>query len=175
MKYQKKPVVIEARQFTTNNDSGENLDALVAWVKENGQEASHNGTDIVIHTPEGDMTGSVGDYIIKGIKGEFYPCKPDIFAATYSEAQEGDGNSIGEVRVRTKFNPSNDGLVDTIKQKTAELINLCQSVKNEEVSKDYDKAPNEPREANGEVIRWVALAQTAYEEAAMYAVKAATA
>jgi hypothetical protein len=90
-------------------------------------------------------------------------------------AQQGNGNSIGEVRVRTKFNPSNDGLVDTLKQKTAELINLCQSIKNEEVSKDYDKAPNESREANGEVIRWVALAQTAYEEAAMYAVKAATA
>ena len=38
---------------------------------------------IVIETLEGDMTASIGDYIIKGVQGEFYPCKPDIFEATY--------------------------------------------------------------------------------------------
>lgn len=64
--------------------------------------------------------------------------------------------TIGEKRVRTEFNPSENGVVDQIKQKTAELINLCENLK----SKD-------PRLA--------ATAQTAYEEAAMWAVKAATA
>jgi len=64
--------------------------------------------------------------------------------------------SIGELRVRTEFNPSNEGMVDQIKQKTAELINLCEELK----AKD---------------ARLAATAQTAYEDAAMWAVKAATA
>jgi hypothetical protein len=64
--------------------------------------------------------------------------------------------TIGEQRVRTEFNPSSDSIVDQIKQKTAELINICEGLK----AKD-------PRLA--------ATAQTAYEEAAMWAVKAATA
>jgi len=64
--------------------------------------------------------------------------------------------SIGEKRVRTAFNPSQDGIVDQIKQKTAELINLCETLK----------------ERDG---RLAATAQTAYEDAAMWAVKAATA
>jgi hypothetical protein len=63
--------------------------------------------------------------------------------------------SIGEDRVRTKFNPSKDGIVDIIKQKTAELIDACEALK--------EKDP-----------RLASLAQTAYEEAAMWAVKAAT-
>lgn len=64
--------------------------------------------------------------------------------------------SIGEQRVRTRFNPSQDGVVDKIKQKTAELINLCEELK----AKD---------------ARLTSLAQTHYEDAAMWAVKAATA
>lgn len=67
--------------------------------------------------------------------------------------------SKGEKRVRTEFNPSNNGLVDQIKQKSAEMINLCESM-----------IPT----SSGEKARLVALAQTAYEEAAMWAVKAAT-
>jgi len=64
--------------------------------------------------------------------------------------------TLGEDRVRVKFNPSADGIVDQIKQKTAELIDLCETIK--------DKDP-----------RLVALAMTHYEDAAMWAVKAATA
>lgn len=64
--------------------------------------------------------------------------------------------TIGEQRVRTQFNPSQDSVVDQIKQKTAELINLVESLK----------------EKDG---RLASLAQTSYEEAAMWAVKAATA
>lgn len=65
-------------------------------------------------------------------------------------------NTIGEQRVRTTFNPSSSNDVDLIKQRTAELINICDHLK-------------------GKDPRLVALAQTAYEEAAMWAVKAATA
>lgn len=64
--------------------------------------------------------------------------------------------TIGELRVRTKFNPSQDDIVSQIKQKSAELINLCEELK----AKDG---------------RLASLAQTSYEEAAMWAVKAATA
>ena len=64
--------------------------------------------------------------------------------------------TLGEARVRTEFNPSNNGVVDQIKQKSAELINLCETLK----------------EKDG---RLASLAQTGYEEAAMWAVKAATA
>jgi hypothetical protein len=72
--------------------------------------------------------------------------------------------TMGETRVRTSFNPSNNSLVDQIKQKSAELINLCQTIPRQEgTGKDAD------------IARLVALAQTHYEDAAMWAVKAATA
>lgn len=73
-----------------------------------------------------------------------------------------DTKTLGEARVRTEFNPSNSGLVDQIKQKTAELINLISTIP------DGSEAP---REAG----RLKSLAMTSYEEAAMWGVKAATA
>jgi len=81
MKFTKKPVSIEARQFTNNNEPGNvQMNELVAWI---GGGAYHNGTDIFIPTLEGEMRAVHGDWIIRGVKGEFYPCKPDIFEATY--------------------------------------------------------------------------------------------
>ena len=53
-----------------------------------GRTVGNKGTTLVIHTLEGDMETSIGDYIIKGVNGEFYPCKPDIFAKTYEEVTE---------------------------------------------------------------------------------------
>ena len=78
-KYRKKPVVIEARQYLDAQDVQE----LADWcggkvVVEDGWE-----TIININTLEGVMTVKEGDYIIQGVKGEFYPCKPDIFEETY--------------------------------------------------------------------------------------------
>lgn len=74
-KYRKKPVVIEAREWT-----GGNAVNLLDWI---GEAAKQDGASLIIHTLEGDHEASLGDMIIKGVKGEFYPCKPDIFAATY--------------------------------------------------------------------------------------------
>ncbi len=82
--------------------------------------------------------------------------------------------TIGERRVRTEFNPSNTSTVDTLKQKSAELIDIMQSVRNDEVSKTYDKSEEAMKELSGEKLRLISLAQTAYEEAAMWAVKAVT-
>ncbi len=85
MKFRKKPVVIEAVQFSTNNENGSpTMDAIVNWANQGRDKpnAWHNGTNIFIATLEGEMRADVGDWIICGVKGEFYPCKPDIFAAT---------------------------------------------------------------------------------------------
>ena len=89
-KYRKKPVVIEAIQFETNNESdNKNMNDICIWINQgttiDDRYAWHNGTDIFIKTLEGIHTATCGDYIIKGIKGEFYPCKPDIFELTYEK------------------------------------------------------------------------------------------
>lgn len=78
-KYRKKPVEIEAVQWTGNN--------LAELRKMDGFDMRHVCFDGVlkIATLEGIMTASIGDYIIKGVQGEFYPCKPDIFEQTYDE------------------------------------------------------------------------------------------
>jgi hypothetical protein len=86
MKYRKKPIVIEAIQLPAEEDT--NVDPFIDWADEHGLEyTSERDGSIGIETLEGVMTGSPGDWIIKGIKGEFYPCKPDIFAASYEPAE----------------------------------------------------------------------------------------
>lgn len=89
--FRKKPVVVEARQFETNNESGPgapNMDAIVLWMNQGRQAmvAWHNGTNIFIETLEGTHRAEGKDWVIRGVKGEFYPCKPDIFKATYEPA-----------------------------------------------------------------------------------------
>ena len=84
--FRKKPVIIEARQFTNNSEAGDiNMNALVIWMNQGRDKmvAWHNGTDIFIQTHEGEHRATCGDWIIKGVAGEFYPCKPDIFEKTY--------------------------------------------------------------------------------------------
>lgn len=76
--YRKKPVAIEAIQYTGLNSAEIELFTGQPIGKEIGKP-------ILIKTLEGEHIASLGDYIIKGVKGEFYPCKPDIFAETYSE------------------------------------------------------------------------------------------
>lgn len=79
MKYRKKPVVIEAVQLIPNNDT-----AILQFMDETRMPFEMVGDhEMVIHTLEGDMRASKEDWIIRGVKGEFYPCKPDIFEATY--------------------------------------------------------------------------------------------
>ena len=85
MKFRKKPIVIEAIQYTGNNN-----EEIVKFAGHKVQFGSANDTELRIYTLEGDMTVKVNDWIIKGIKGEFYPCKPDIFKETY----EGDKMKI---------------------------------------------------------------------------------
>ena len=82
--YRKKPVAIEAIQWT-----GENLTEVARFVGESAKiDFGIGETKLYIKTLEGDHYATPGDYIIKGVQGEFYPCKPDIFQLTY-EAVEG--------------------------------------------------------------------------------------
>ena len=74
MKFRKKPVVVDAIQFN------ENMYEIRQFV---GADARFRGGQLVIKTLEGPLYASPGDWIIRGVKGEFYPCKPDIFEATY--------------------------------------------------------------------------------------------
>lgn len=82
MKYRKKPVEIEAIQW---EGSIESEDEIMEFMGVNELEVNDMETSITIYTLEGAMKAQVGDYIIKGVKGEFYPCKPDIFEMTYEE------------------------------------------------------------------------------------------
>jgi hypothetical protein len=77
-KFRKKPVVIEAVQYT-----GENADEIDNFVGFDLVRLLMSPVILEIPTLEGTHRASKGDWIIKGVKGEFYPCKPDIFVATY--------------------------------------------------------------------------------------------
>lgn len=111
-KFRKKPVEIEAMEF---GPTAPDAHTLSVWMEENlypflignatepetlrypdQVDGDNSRPDkghyinpatglLMIRTMEGDMTASVGDYVIRGVQGEFYPCKPDIFAATYEE------------------------------------------------------------------------------------------
>lgn len=93
MEYRKKPLVIEAVQWT-----GLNLEEVKAFAEDSldieifdvGWRSGvvSPSAKITIHTLEGDMIVDSGDYIIKGINGEIYPCKPDIFNKTYEEVAD---------------------------------------------------------------------------------------
>jgi len=76
--YRKKPVVIQAVQWT-----GENNTEILHFCSTCYITSSGKAKDLVVSTLEGDMSTSVGDYIIKGVKGEFYACREDIFDMTY--------------------------------------------------------------------------------------------
>ncbi|GAA1888298.1 hypothetical protein GCM10009837_07680 [Streptomyces durmitorensis] len=93
-RYRKKPVEIDAAQW---DGTAEGATPIIDWILNGGSTANyicsnpdrcaeHNGDiphSISIRTLEGDMTASLGDWIIRGVKGEFYPCRDDIFRATY--------------------------------------------------------------------------------------------
>ena len=85
MKFRKKPVVIEAMEFTE-----ESKNQVFHWVTCNHYadfDAVTDAPTMVIETLEGNHTARLGDWIIKGVRGEFYPIKPDIFAETYEAVE----------------------------------------------------------------------------------------
>jgi len=85
MQYRKKPIIIDAIQFTGVNVQEINVQEIIEFTNDTAYLII--GIDgipsMIIPTLEGDHKANVGDWIIKGIAGEFYPCKPDIFTETY--------------------------------------------------------------------------------------------
>lgn len=91
--YRKRPVVIKAARLGNFNAAG-----IAEWsggTMRGGPDGGSKGAHVIIHTLEGNVVASPGDYVIKGVAGEFYPCKPDIFEATYElvEALRDDGDA----------------------------------------------------------------------------------
>ena len=97
-KFRKRPVVIEAMRLHAGTDPDVFLDPnteaharIAGWMFGHGftdfnVQGDHRPYGLAIHTLEGVMVADPGDWIIRGVKGEFYPCKPDIFDATYEPA-----------------------------------------------------------------------------------------
>jgi len=86
MRFKTKPVIVEAVQFTGNFQ--EIFDWVSQWNPEDdgqGMWESESGKILIIDT--GEMKTEINDWIIRGVKGEFYPCKPDIFAAKYEKVE----------------------------------------------------------------------------------------
>jgi hypothetical protein len=90
-RFRKKPVVIEAVQWIGSNITEVLNFGMTGPVPLWGDDYSVNreASQVSILTSEGKMTASLNDWIIRGVKGEFYPCKPDIFAATYEAVDDG--------------------------------------------------------------------------------------
>jgi hypothetical protein len=108
--YRKKPVVIEAMRWEPGDlaAAGE----VVGWLMAHGADFHHPSglgptTTLAIRTLEGEMTADPGDWIIRGVKGEFYPCKPDIFAVTYEPAGEkrSDEDRIRDAMTEAQAHP----------------------------------------------------------------------
>ena len=110
-KYRKKPVIVEAVIWTGNN-----IDEIKELAKNAVENIIFVNNNLYIETLEGNMNVSVGDYIIKDIQGEFYPCKPDIFKKTYetiSMVSDNDKTTISMSEYR-KLENKNKKLRNTI-------------------------------------------------------------
>lgn len=127
-KYRKKPVVIEAIQW-----NGENTMEILKWA---GNKAYLHDS-IYIKTLEGDHKATIGDYIIKGIKGEFYPCKPDIFEATYEKVEEGLKNHVKIKREKNKYSIVING--QEINKIIDYKLNIAHNYTNLTITIDVDK------------------------------------
>ncbi len=94
MKFRKKPVVIDAIQYTDKT-----IAEIMFWIGQHQPKPEPNSVsvkrlafvnddnDLIIHTLEGDMKANVGDFIIRGVMNEFYACKPSIFQQTYEKVE----------------------------------------------------------------------------------------
>ena len=91
LKWRKKPVVIEAFQWTADANQEFDPEWIINAIQEGTvsfKEEGYETVSLVIKTLEGDHIATRGDYIIRGVKGELYPCKPEIFHLTYEPVGE---------------------------------------------------------------------------------------
>ena len=158
--YRKKPVTIEAVQFDGLNPAeikdfvGEHCEVEIY-----DNEVTPPVARVIIHTLEGDMEVSKGDYVIKGVKGEFYPCKPDIFEQTYESTEtltelEEAARSLLEALSKTPYNnkPITDAQI-IVKQLLIFLSNPSDynpdAINEEETPKELEEMANTYAEKHG--------------------------
>ncbi len=121
-RYIKKPIVIEAVQY-----NGNNVQEILNFC--GGTAVVGMLSEITIKTLEGPLHVSDGDFIIKGVEGEFYPCKPDIFEKTYDVVENAERpQTFGEKAVGITFNPSGSDEVYEAKMLAAKQIDLLEKV-----------------------------------------------
>lgn len=120
MQYRKKPVIIDAIQWTGSNEFD-----IIEFIRDDSYYFEFNAENktIKIKTLEGIMTANVEDYIIRGVKGEYYPCKPDIFKQTYDILGEDDA-LIGDFKTENDkdFVYTSNGWVQVYKTKEEKLM-----------------------------------------------------
>ena len=123
-RYVKKPIVVEAVQY-----NGNNVQEILNFC--GGAVVVRMLSEITIKTLEGPLHVSEGDFIIKGVEGEFYPCKPDIFEKTYDVVENAERpQTFGEKAVGITFNPSGSDEVYEAKMLAAKQIDLLEKVHN---------------------------------------------
>ena len=121
-RYVKKPIVVEAVQY-----NGNNVQEILNFC--GGTAVVGTLNEITIKTLEGPLHVSEGDFIIKGVEGEFYPCKPDIFEKTYDVVENAERpQTFGEKAVGITFNPSGSDEVYKAKMLAAKQIDLLEKV-----------------------------------------------
>jgi hypothetical protein len=125
--YVKKPVVVQAVEY--NGANKKEIEAFVEKKLDTVYTELKEPLELKIPTLEGDMKASKGDYIIKGINGEFYPCKPDVFEKTYDVIENAERpQTFGEKAVGITFNPSGSDEVYEAKMLAAKQIDLLEKV-----------------------------------------------
>lgn len=152
--FRKKPVVIEAFQLPA---AGQDVpDAFHDWCERVGFTDFESDRDegLAITTLEGVMRADPGDWIIKGIKGEFYPCKPDIFAATYEPAAASGAGALDDDEFEDAAQP---GAVTTAALDADEPAPLADlPAKWERLAEKYERRPTDIRIAEAAVMRGMA-------------------
>ena len=168
--YIKKQVQIEAVQFT-----GENIEEIETFIgkKLSTIEAVNADTKLIIPTLEGDIKAIKSDYIIKGIHGEFYSCKEDIFKNSYDEVNP-SFITEGQKRVRLSFNPSALTRVEDFKKTMAKAIDLLAEEAELVKVSLYDMGEKEYSSLNSDFQREIATAKTQIQQASMWGVLALT-
>ena len=123
-RYVKKSIVIEAVQY-----NGNNVQEILNFC--GGTAVVGMLSEITIKTLEGPLHVSEGDFIIKGVNGEYYPCKPDVFEKTYDVVENAERpQTFGEKAVGITFNPSGSDEVYEAKMLAAKQIDLLEKIHN---------------------------------------------
>lgn len=142
--YRKKPILVEARQYT-----GDNFLELQDWSADHVELSDYRDDAICVYTLEGLLWFDEGDYVIKGTHGEFYPCREDIFEETYEEIDEHRDSFIVRPTLAKNLRPGdlfrNDSQSFQIKgvERTGNVVEITYSFEGERLVNSIYIAPND--------------------------------